>query len=126
MNRFFSLWTMGLVLATFLGWTGIVRADDTPAPADKPLNGTVVSIASDNTSVVVNTGTKKAPKTVTVTVDAKTTYTLDTKDAKITDLKAGQAVVVTPATGTAKTIAATSATSGGKKGGKGGNGGGGN
>ena len=97
---------MALVLATFFGWTGIVRADDTAA---KTLTGVVVSVASDNTSIVVNTGTMKAPNNVTVTVDAKTTYTLDTNAAKITDLKAGQSVVVTPATGTAQTVAAISA-----------------
>ncbi len=125
MNRFFSLWTIAVVLGAFLGGAGIIRAAATTEPSDKALKGTIVSIASDNTSIVVNTGTKKSPSNTTVTVDAKTTYTLDGNTVKITDLKAGLQVSITPATGTAKTVTATTPTTK-KKGGGGGGGGGGN
>jgi len=125
MNRIFNLWARALVLVSFLGFAGIVHAAPKTARADKPLKGIVVSVASDNTSVVVNIGKKKNTKEVTIAVDDNTTYTLDGNAAKITDLKAGQRVRVSPPTGTAKTITAKTPKKKGRHAG-GSNGGGGN
>jgi len=71
--------------------------------AAKPatLAGTVVKV--EEAKVTVKAGEKE----VVVVTDAKTAVTVDGKEAKVADLKAGQAVVVTPAEGTATKIEAT-------------------
>jgi len=66
------------------------------------LRGKVVKV--EGTNVVVKTYVKE----VTVATDDKTKVTIDGKEAKVADLKAGMHVVVTPAEGTATEIKATS------------------
>jgi len=68
----------------------------------KPLRGQVVKV--DGTNLVIKTGKKGEQKEVTVATDAKTVVTIEGKDGKLADLKAGQKVVVTPDTGTAEKI----------------------
>jgi hypothetical protein len=65
------------------------------------LAGIVVKV--EEAKVTVKTGEKE----VVVVTDAKTAVTVDGKEAKVADLKAGQTVVVTSAEGTATKIEAT-------------------
>jgi hypothetical protein len=86
----------------------IVMAQD--APAARGLRGTIVKVEGAN--VIVKTmarGTTEA-KEVTVATDDKTAVTVDGKEAKLADLKAGMRVNVTPAEGTATKIAASTPT----------------
>jgi hypothetical protein len=75
----------------------------------KGLRGQVASFSGDATkgSLTVTTGGKKNPQDVTVATDDKTSVTLDGNPAKVTDLKAGLYVMVSPAEGTAATITAS-------------------
>lgn len=75
----------------------------------KGLRGQVTSFSGDEKkgSLVVSSGPKKSAQDVTVETDDKTTVTLDGNPAKVTDLKAGLYVMVSPAEGTAATITAT-------------------
>jgi hypothetical protein len=77
-----------------------------------PVKGTISSI--DGTTVVVSVANKKTgtTKDQKIKTDDSTKITLDGKDAKLADLKAGQLVEVTRGEGkgaAAATIAATSA-----------------
>jgi hypothetical protein len=108
MNRSLKVWINALALVMVLGLVSRVMADDAPAADATPVKGVVVSVAADGTSLVINTGTKKAPVQVTVACDANTTVTVDGAAAKLSDLTAGEHVSITPATGTAKTITAKS------------------
>ena len=65
------------------------------------LSGTVVKVEDGKVTV------KAYDKEVVVATDDKTAVTVDGKEAKVADLKAGMAVVVTPAEGTAAKIEAT-------------------
>jgi len=110
------------------------------AKADKPLTGEIVTVTPDKGKdkdkdteavaakpdcgeiAVKSPGKKKTDPAVEtkVTSDKDTKVTLDDKDAKIADLKAGMKVSISPATGTAKEIKMTTAAKthkGGKKGG---------
>ena len=75
------------------------------AAKDKPLKGQISAI--DGMKITVSSGKKSSPTTTDVTCDEKTTVTRDGKDAKVTDLKTGDYVTITPATGTATSIVAT-------------------
>ena len=86
---------------------------DKEKKAGHGLKGTVSGV--DGTTVTVTTTNKKSGKTkdVKVMTDDKTKVTLDGKEAKLADLKAGQMVSVTPGEGgkdaAASQIEATSA-----------------
>ena len=100
-------------VALILGLAGVVSAKDAaPATADQPAKekkdkavsgskGKVVKASEKE--LVIKTGGKEG-KEVTYTVDDKTKVTIDGKDGKITDLKEGQQVSVTPSSGTALTV----------------------
>jgi len=79
-----------------------VVGQETKPTAPATLHGKVVKV--DGANVVVKTYLKE----VTVATDDKTVVTLDGKEAKVADLKAGMYVVVTPAEGIATEIKATS------------------
>jgi ABC-type enterochelin transport system substrate-binding protein len=87
------------LLAVFavLGMVSFCVAQDAP----KCLTGTVVKVDGANVTV------KAAEKEVVVATNDKTVVTIDGKEAKVADLKAGMAVTVTPDTGTATKIVAT-------------------
>jgi hypothetical protein len=78
------------------------------------MKGTISSVESD--SVVVSVTNKKTgeKKDHTVKTDASTKITLDGKDAKLTDLKAGQEVSITPGTAHGAPALAIEATSAAK------------
>jgi hypothetical protein len=73
----------------------------------KALRGKVVRVDGDK--LVLDTGTKKEPKEVTVTAGADTKVMIDGHAGKLADLKAGQQVSVTPAEGTPQSITAAAA-----------------
>jgi hypothetical protein len=75
--------------------------------ADRPLKGVIQSVSADGASLTLTAGKKSSPMEVTVTTDVNTKVTLDGKEAKISDLKAGLYALVTPSTGTAKEIKAS-------------------
>lgn len=118
-------WTTVLALAAVLAFAGVAEAAKANKPAnkttankatkaksDKPLHGQISGISADKdkgvTSITVSTGTKKkADQTVTITADAGTTVTIDGQSGKLADLKSGEYVTVSPATGKATTIAAS-------------------
>ena len=90
---------------------------------EKPLAGQVVSVTpadatkpDEGGTIKVTSGGKKAPKETDVAYDKDTKVTINGVDSKVSDLKAGMRVTITPSTGTAKEIkAATGAKKGGKK-----------
>lgn len=93
---------------------GVVKtvADKGDKKAGHALHGTVSSV--DGTTVTVTVTNKKSGKTMDkkVNTDDKTKVTVDGKDGKVADLKAGQTVVITPGEGKdapASQIEATSA-----------------
>jgi hypothetical protein len=73
----------------------------------KALRGKVVRVDGDK--LVLDTGTKKEPKEVTVTAAADTKVMIDGHAGKLTDLKEGQVVSVSPAEGTPQSITAAAA-----------------
>jgi hypothetical protein len=102
-----------LVSFALLGFVSVAQAARGGKKAANGVNGAVVSVASETTPKTITIKVKEKAtgetKEVTVTVDDSTKYTLDGADAKLTDIKAGQRVKVTPATGTATAVAATTA-----------------
>jgi hypothetical protein len=70
------------------------------------LMGTVVKVDGTNLVVKQMARGQTEAKEVTVATDDKTKVTLDGKEAKLADLKEGLRVMVSPAEGTATTIAA--------------------
>jgi len=86
-----------LAMVALLGMVSFCAAQDAP----KSMTGTVVKV--DGANVTVKAGEKE----VVVVTDDKTAVTVDGKEAKVADLKAGMAVTVTPDTGTAAKIVAT-------------------
>lgn len=79
---------------------GLVTGFALAADEVKTLSGTIVKV--DGAKVTVKVGDKE----IVVITDDKTVVTVDGKDAKVADLKAGEKVVVTPAEGTATKIEA--------------------
>ena len=77
------------------------------------VKGTISSVDADTVTVSV-TDKKGAAKDHKVKTDSNTKITLDGKDAKLTDLKAGQTVTVTPGSGHGAPAAAIDATSAAK------------
>ena len=93
--------------------TGVQKlADDTTTKKVHHMKGTVSSV--DGMTVVVSSTNKAGvAKDHKVKTDDKTKITLDGKEAKLSDLKAGQEVTVTPGAAhgdPAAEIVATSAT----------------
>ena len=86
-----------LAVVAVLGMVSFCAAQDAP----KSLTGTVVKVDGANVTV------KAADKEVVVVTDENTAVTVDGAEAKVADLKAGMAVIVTPDTGTATKIVAT-------------------
>ena len=113
------------VLALFGLCTAALAKEKGPkAPkGEKPLAGEVVSVTpadatkpDEGGTIKVTSGGKKAPKETDVAYDKDTKVTINGVDSKVSDLKAGMRVTITPATGTAKEIkAAAGAKKGGKK-----------
>jgi hypothetical protein len=97
-----------LALVVAFGMLGFVArakaADPAPAPAKadekkaKSVRGEVVKVEGNKVTV------KTKDKEVVVVTDDKTQVTIEGAPGKVTDLKAGQKVVVTPAEGTATKI----------------------
>ena len=99
---------MGVKLLAALAVVGLVfggvyAVEKDAKEVPKTLAGTVVKVDGDK--VVVKTGVKDA-KEVTVATDKDTKVTIDGKDAKVGDLKAGMTATVTPADGVAQKIEA--------------------
>ena len=95
-----------LVFLGVVGLVGGIALGQATRPA-RGLRGQVVKV--DGTNLVIKTmaGRGAEAKEVTVATDDKTVVTLDGKEAKLADLKAGTNVNVTPAEGTATKIVAT-------------------
>lgn len=107
MKRVLALLALSMVLS--LGSTSALAAKanklskaDKQAKKDQHVAGTVVKV--DGMNIVVKTRGKQGSE-VTVTTDANTTFTMGRKkDATISDVKEGENVVVSPATGTAQKV----------------------
>jgi hypothetical protein len=105
-------WTKVLAALAIVGMVSVsaVRAEDPkpvtpkPAKADKPAKGTGLRVKVDGTNLVVTTGKKGQETEKTVVTDDKTVVTIEGKEGKLADLKAGQVVRITPDTGTATKI----------------------
>jgi hypothetical protein len=108
-------WTKVLAALAIVGMVSVsaVRAEDPkpvtpkPAKADKPAKGTGIRgkvVKVDGTNLVVTTGKKGQETEKTVVTDDKTVVTIEGKEGKLADLKAGQVVRITPDTGTATKI----------------------
>jgi hypothetical protein len=114
-----KLWTAVLAIAAALSMAAVAEARGGAAKAGKPgkgptLRGTVVSVAADGTSVVIEK--QKTHEQVTVPVGPETR--VKGAAAKVADLKAGERVAVRPDTGTAKVIVVKDAKVGGRHHGK--------
>jgi len=98
-----------LAAVVILSFAGSVLAQTATRPA-RGLRGTIVKV--DGTNVVVKTMARGGAesKEVTVATDDKTAVTIEGKEAKVADLKAGLLVNVTPTEGTATKITATTPT----------------
>ena len=85
-----------------MAFVGAGYAKEKAAGEKKPavLRGEVVRV--DGTNLTVKVG--KEAKEVTVATDDKTVVVIEGNTAKLSELKAGQKVVVTPAHGTATRI----------------------
>jgi len=77
--------------------------------------GKVVSVSSDGIITITHGGKKAGATKVEVKTDDKTAVTIDGTAGKVSDLKPGEKVVVTPTTGTATEIKATKAKGKGAK-----------
>jgi hypothetical protein len=95
--------SFGILLAALaiFAFTGVTQAAK-KNKGDGPVIGSITNI-DGNTLKITTLGNKKNPgEEKTFTVDDKTTIFLDGKEAKLTDLKAGQGVTIL-ATGTTVT-----------------------
>ena len=101
-----KIWMSVLAAVVVFGLAGVSQAAKAKGEG-KGLKGQVVSVAADGTSVVITTGGKKNATELTIPVDKETTVTVDGAASKVSDLKKDMYVMVSPATGTAKTITAT-------------------
>jgi hypothetical protein len=106
-----KFWTKLLVPVLVLSLVGVAEAK--AAKGEKKAKhegvaGKLVSV-SDGTLTISHGGKKAGAKEVTVKTDASTKVTIDGVSGKaVSDLKPGEKVVVSPATGTATEIKATS------------------
>jgi len=110
--KFWVKLVAGLAVGAMVGAFNANAADPVKAvpPPTKPakpakkagLKGSVVKV--DGTNLVISAGKKNDAKEVTVATDDKTVVTIEGKPAKVSDLKPGQKVLITPETGTAQTI----------------------
>ena len=100
-----KVWISLLALVLGLSFVSPTMA----AKGKKGLRGQVTSFSGDEKkgSLAVTSGGKKNAQDVTVETDDKTTVSIDGNPAKVTDLKAGLYVMISPAEGTAATITAT-------------------
>jgi hypothetical protein len=111
MKRFMAV----LAAMAIIGLTSTALAgSEEPARTAKPatLTGWIVSVNTTIREVVVFKGgpiIAGVPSNVTVHTNGSTKITIDGKAVKLADLKVWMYVVVTPATGTAKSIAGQSA-----------------
>ena len=99
---------LGLTAGIATSYAAAATAPQATQLADKPakkagVKGKVSKV--DGTNVTIKSGKKGEEKDVTIATDANTKVTLaDGKDGKVADLKEGDAITVTPETGTAATI----------------------
>lgn len=104
MKRLVQLVAVAAVLVS----VGVILADETAPAAPKHLKGALVSIAIDpldSTKATLVVGKDK----VSITADSTTKITKDGEAAKLSDLKAGDMLSVTPGAGLAKKIEAKTA-----------------
>lgn len=97
-------WTRLFAVLAIVAMVGV--AANTNA-ADKPakkggLKGSVVKV--DGGKLTITSGKKGAEKEVVVETSDKTVVTIEGKEAKLADLKAGQRVTISPETGVAEKI----------------------
>jgi hypothetical protein len=110
-----------VALGAALSLTPVIHADNIAGTHVKQvqekkhhgMKGTISSIDGD-TVVVSSTNPKGEKKDHKVKTDASTKITLDGKDAKLSDLKAGQDVSITPGQGHGAPALAIEATSASK------------
>ena len=101
-----------VVLVAFVGMVaGITLGED--APANVTVKGTFVKASADNAKVIVVKVTREMKDVeIKITTDDKTTVTIDGKDGKLADLKAGMNLEITKPKGmdtVASKIVATTA-----------------
>jgi len=107
-----KVWMMMLVGVLMLGLVGVAEAKghkNHSGATQKQTHvcGKIVSVATDGSSIVIQTGKKSGGQQVTVQTEPATIVTIDkVTGKKVTDLTAGLHVKVTPATGVAQTIKA--------------------
>ena len=103
-----------LAQAAVIPHTGVQQlADDTTQKKVHHMKGTISSV--DGMTVVVSSTNKQGvAKDHKVKTDDKTKITLDGKEAKLSDLKAGQEVTITPGAAHGEPALAIEATSASK------------
>ena len=101
--KIFHLSLLCLSLAV-LATTAHAKKGADGAKGDKVIDGKIVSVSADGTSVVIMTTGKKASE-VTVTTDPQLTKVIiNGKEAKLSDLAQDQLVEISPAIGVATSI----------------------
>jgi hypothetical protein len=105
--------SLGLLLAAAVVFAvaGVALAEDSAKKTEKPakaeyLQGVLVSITIDATDSTKATLVVNKEKKVSITVDSTTKIRKDEADAKLSDLKVGDLLVVTPGESVAKLIVA--------------------
>lgn len=96
------------MLCTAPAWAKTKKADK-PEGAEKTLKGEIVSVTAateegGESQIAVETGNKRQSHEVSVTLNSETAITQAGHAIKAADLKAGDHVVISPATGAAKTV----------------------
>jgi len=90
-----------LAVLAIVGFVGVVGAADKPAKeGKKPMGVMGEVVAVDGTNLKIKTKDGE----VTVATDANTAVSIEGAAGKLADLKAGQKVRISPATGTATKI----------------------
>jgi hypothetical protein len=104
---------LGLLLAAVMVFAvaGVALAEEGAKKTDKPakteyLQGVLVSITIDATDSTKATLVVNKEKKVTITVDSTTKIRKDEADAKLSDLKVGDMMRITPTSGLAKLVVA--------------------
>jgi len=104
MQKHMTLVALGATLA--LAAYSIAKDAD-----EKPVRGKITEVSKDPKNpkavdLVITAGGKNNPHTVTVVVDDTAQVTVDGVPAKYADLTEGERVLITPGTGTPKTVEA--------------------
>jgi len=94
---------VGLVLIAFFAAPAFA-GEERRRPPENALFGQVVKVEGDKLIIKTRGEGGAEGKEVTVATDANTKVTIDGKEAKLSDLKPGNRVVITPKEGVAKEI----------------------